>query len=145
MRAVVVIVFATLSVCCYTLANPVPQNKDAVTENEKQEKGVQLAKSPATANDTHPHDIAHGCEDAKRAEVGLAGCIYYCKYVSQNNTWLYGHYIPYGIDCWADDVDSETDKDGVPGRCYNGLCYPDDHDAIKHLPPRTESPSEADN
>uniref|UniRef100_G3MSJ1 Sushi domain-containing protein n=1 Tax=Amblyomma maculatum TaxID=34609 RepID=G3MSJ1_AMBMU len=88
-------------------------------------------------NVTHPHKIAHGCPDAPRIQAGVEQCIYYCRYEASNNTWLFGHYIPTGLDCWADDE--------VPGRCLEGVCYPDDHDAVTDLPPRPESTETPEN
>ncbi|KAK8777503.1 hypothetical protein V5799_029152 [Amblyomma americanum] len=85
---------------------------------------------PATTdNVTHPHLIAHGCQDLERKQAGVLDCSYYCEYIETNNTWLYGHYKPDGLDCWADDE--------VSGRCQDGVCYPDDHDTVTHFPART--------
>ncbi|KAL3188777.1 hypothetical protein MRX96_022276 [Rhipicephalus microplus] len=95
----------------------------------------QLARQSST-NTTEEPSIAHGCPTIPKHQAGIEDCLYYCRYLSHNNTWLYGYYEN-GIYCWADD-DGEN-KTRLIGYCLDGICYPTDHDAVTDLSPPDNS------
>nr|AST14851.1 evasin [Rhipicephalus microplus] len=101
---------------------------DTLVGSEKQE--TDEVTTQLTSSTSEEPRIEHGCETVKRVQAGVRDCSYYCKYIRENNTWLYGFYED-GIYCWADDGD-ET-KDRIVGLCYKGTCYPTDHDNVTHL------------
>uniref|UniRef100_A0A131YWE5 Basic tail secreted protein n=1 Tax=Rhipicephalus appendiculatus TaxID=34631 RepID=A0A131YWE5_RHIAP len=99
------------------------------TFNEENSEAGGNTTQSATSTTEEPH-IAHGCDTVKPQQAGVKDCSYYCKYVPENNTWLYGFYND-GIYCWADD--DHDDKDRILGLCYHGICYPLDHDNVTDL------------
>uniref|UniRef100_A0A224Y1P9 Basic tail secreted protein n=1 Tax=Rhipicephalus zambeziensis TaxID=60191 RepID=A0A224Y1P9_9ACAR len=100
----------------------------SVEEENSEQEGVTVQSTNATTEEPH---IAHGCPTAEPLQVGIKDCSYYCRYVPENNTWLYGFYRD-GIYCWADDADD--DKEGLPGLCLDGICYPLEHENVTHVP-----------
>ncbi|XP_037522423.1 uncharacterized protein LOC119399744 isoform X1 [Rhipicephalus sanguineus] len=124
MRAATTIVLASLSVCAHLLANPIRGSEEYDTEVKNTNKTNHTTETPLEP--TKLPEIRHACDTVPRADVGVGPCLYYCDYVEHNDTWLYGYY-PDGLPCWAEDR-SDAKPAGVPGICFEGICYPHDHD-----------------
>ncbi|XP_037286636.2 uncharacterized protein LOC119179621 [Rhipicephalus microplus] len=89
------------------------------------------APIPSAINIIGEPNVAHGCPTVYPQEAGIRDCSYYCKYVPENKTWLYGFFTD-GIYCWADDYQQ------IIGLCYQGHCHPLGHPNITHLTPPTD-------
>ncbi|KAL1476930.1 hypothetical protein MTO96_036139 [Rhipicephalus appendiculatus] len=110
-----------------------PATSIDVDEENSEQEGVTVSSTNATTEEPH---IAHGCPTVDKVTAGILDCSYYCTYVPENNTWLYGFYKN-GIYCWADD--DGDGKERLPGLCLDGICYPLEHENVTHLPTPPDS------
>uniref|UniRef100_A0A224Y450 Basic tail secreted protein n=1 Tax=Rhipicephalus zambeziensis TaxID=60191 RepID=A0A224Y450_9ACAR len=108
-------------------ATRTPATSIEVDEENSEEDGVTVQSTNATTEEPH---IAHGCPTVDKVQREIKDCSYYCRYVPENNTWLYGFYSN-GIYCWADD--DGDGKERLPGLCLDGICYPLEHENVTHL------------